>query len=375
MSDLHPSFLAHATNSNLAEEVVDGRITTSQWHFHFRSEPYDIEIPLARLEINLGDAESDGGIFFSDPQQPEWTIYSYDQRILHDIHLATNANTRVQIKSFGNRKELNRRLKITLWVLGSFVGLSVAISIFCSLAVRMLVAKIPPKFEQDLGASFFAEVQQDQRFITNSAMQARLDQAAAPLLALMPTNRLKLQLFIVDDPEPNAFSIPGGYVVFTSGLLERLETPEQVCGVMAHEIAHVTEKHMFRQVISSFGPVLLIELLCQSSSGRASAVGAASSLLIVKGFSQEYEFEADDVGWRYLLAAKVNPHGMIETLSKLKEYEDKQKDLAALPGAFSTHPATAKRIKKLEGKWKKVKDRSQFVELKAQVATEATNPK
>jgi predicted Zn-dependent protease len=128
---------------------------------------------------------------------------------------------------------------------------------------------------------------------------------------------------------------------------------------------------MFRQVISSFGPVLLIELLCESGSGRASAVGAASSLLIVKGFSQEYEFEADEVGWKYLLAAKVNPHGMIETLAKLKEYEDKQKDLDVLPGAFSSHPATAKRIRKLESKWKKVKDKSQFMQMKTQVLTNA----
>jgi len=370
MSDLLPSFVAHATHSNMGEQVVDGRITVNQWHFHFRSESYDVQIPMARLEIALGDAES-GGVFFSDPQQPEWTIYTYDNRVLQDVHLTTNANTRVQIKAFGNRNELNRRLKVTLWFLGGFAGLAVGITIFCSLAVRLLVAKIPPKFEQDLGATFFAEVQQDETFITNSVMQARLDQAAAPLMALIPTNRLKLQLFIIEDPEPNAFSMPGGYVVFTSGLLERLNTQEQVAGVMAHEIAHITEKHMFRQVISSFGPVLLIELLCESGSGRASAVGAASSLLIVKGFSQEYEFEADEVGWKSLVAAKVNPHGMIETLSKLKEYEDKQKDLDILPGAFSSHPATAKRIRKLESKWKKVKDKSQFIELKGQVMTNA----
>jgi Zn-dependent protease with chaperone function len=370
MAGLQPTFLAHATHSNLGEAVVDGRITINQWHFQFRSENYDVQIPLARLEIVFGDADS-GGIFFSDPEQPEWTVYTCDNRILQDVHLATNANTRVQIKSFGNRKELNRRLKITIWVLGGFAGLAVGITVFCSLAVRLLVSKIPPKFEQDLGASFFAEIQQDETFVTNSAMQARLDQAAAPLLAVIPTNRLNLQLFIIEEPEPNAFSMPGGYVVFTTGLLELLNTPEQVAGVMAHEIAHVTEKHMFRQVISSFGPVLLIELLCESGSGRASTVGAASSLLIVKGFSQEYEFEADEVGWKSLLAAKVNPRGMIEMLSKLKEYEDKQKDLDVLPGAFSSHPATAKRIRKLESKWKSVKGKAKFVELNAQVNTDS----
>jgi beta-barrel assembly-enhancing protease len=363
MADFHPSFVAHGSNSNFGEQVVDGRISISQWQFHFRSETYDVQIPLARLEIALGDAEN-GGIFFSDPDQPEWSIYTYDNRILQDVHLTSNANTRFQLKSFSNRGELKRRLKITGWVLGSFGAVAIAVTIFCGIAVRMLVAKIPPKFEQDLGAAFMAEVQQDETFVTNSALQARLDQAAAPLLAVIPTNRLTLQLFIVDDPEPNAFSMPGGYVVFTTGLLELLKTPEQVAGVMAHEIAHVTEKHVFRQVISSFGPVLLIELLFQGGNNRFSAVSAASSLLIVNGFSQQYETEADDVGWKYLVMAKVNPHGMIESLSKLKEYEDKQKDREVMPHAFSSHPATAKRIHKLERNWKRLKDKSQFIEIK-----------
>jgi Zn-dependent protease with chaperone function len=364
MTDGASSYIAHASHPTLGDQAADGRILIDQWHFHFHSDTAEVQIPLARLEIALGDAET-GGIFFSDPEQPDWSVYTYDKRILQDIYLTRNANTRVQLKSFQSRGELKTRVKITIWVLGGFFALAAAVTIFTGIAVRVLVSKIPPRFEQDLGASWLAEVKQEETFITDTNLQARVDQAAAPLLAVLPTNRINFQFFIIDDPEPNAFSIPGGYVMFTTGLLQRMDKPEQIAGVMAHEMAHITEKHVFRQVISSFGPVLLIELLFQNSNNRFNAVSAASSLLIVQSFSQEYEMEADAVGWEYLLKARINPHGMIEMLSKLKAYEDSQKDLDFLPGALRSHPATAKRIRKLESKWKRVKekDRLHFVEF------------
>ncbi len=362
MNNNQTSFVAHAAHPSLGEQAADGRITIDQWHFQFRSETLEIKIPLGRLEIALGDPET-GGTFFSDTEQPDWSIYTYDDRILQDFYLTRNSNTRVQLKSFRSRGELKSRLKVTGWVLGGFITLALAINIFTSLAVRMLVAKIPPKFEQDLGAEWLAEVKTEEKFIQDAKQQARVDKAAAPLLAVLPTNQINFQFFIAEDPEPNAFSIPGGYVIITTGLLDLLDKPEQLTGVMAHEIAHVTEKHMFRQVISSLGPMVLMELVLAGHNTRFGAISAASSLLIVQGFSQEYEFEADNVGWNYLVAARVNPHGMIEMLSKLQTFEDAQKDQDSTPKAFRSHPATAKRIRHLESKWKKLKDKSHFVDL------------
>ena len=92
-------------------------------------------------------------------------------------------------------------------------------------------------------------------------------------------------------------------------------------------------------------------------------IGDASSLLVMQSFSQDYELEADNVGWDFLIAARVNPHGMIEMLSKLKTYEESQGGEDFTPGALKSHPATAKRIKRLENKWKKLKNKSNFVDL------------
>ena len=357
-----PSYLAHASHPSLGDEVADGRITVDHWHLNFVSETITLQIPLGQIEINPGE-DQDGGIFISDAGQPEWSLQTFDKRILEDFHLVRNANTRVQLKLIRSRGELKNRLKVTFWVIGGFAGIAICVIVFMNLAVRFLVAQIPPKFEQDLGADWMAELQQDEKFIQDPKLQARIDKAVAPLLAVLPTNHVKFQFSIIEEPEPNAFSIPGGYVVITTGLLEMLDKQEQLAGVMAHEIAHVTEKHVFRQVISSFGPILLMELVLANDKSRSGTVSAASSLLIVQSFSQEYEFEADNVGWKFLMAARINPHGMIELLSKLKAYEESQSDEFFVPGALRSHPATAKRIRKLESKWKKIKDKTQFVKF------------
>ena len=81
-----------------------------------------------------------------------------------------------------------------------------------------------------------------------------------------------------------------------------------------------------------------------------------------QGFSQEYELEADAVGWESLVAAHIDPRGMTEMLIKLKGVQHRMGADAQFH-AFSSHPATEKRIQRLEAKWKKLKDKSGFIPL------------
>jgi len=85
-----------------------------------------------------------------------------------------------------------------------------------------------------------------------------------------------------------------------------------------------------------------------------------SGLLVTRGFSQEYELEADDFGWKYLVAANIDPHGMIEMFQKLKAFDVRSKTANLLPQAFSSHPALDKRIARLERRWKNLPDKSGF---------------
>jgi predicted Zn-dependent protease len=96
--------------------------------------------------------------------------------------------------------------------------------------------------------------------------------------------------------------------------------------------------------------------------GSAGLIGAGSGLLVGQSFSQEYELEADAVGFNYLVAAHVDPRGLADMLGKLEAEQRRYGDSFG-PQAFSSHPATQKRIDRLNAKWKKLKNKTGFIDF------------
>jgi predicted Zn-dependent protease len=190
-----------------------------------------------------------------------------------------------------------------------------------------------------------------------------LDRAVKPLTDSLPQAQIPYKFYLVDDPEPNAFALPGGHVVVTKGLMELAERPEQIVGAVAHEIAHVNRKHHLREQISNLGPYIIFQLFVHGEGRLLGVIGAGSQLLIKQSFSQEYELEADATGWDYLVKAHIDPRGSIELLKKFKAEEDRYKDLEIMPQAFSSHPGTDKRIKILESRWRKLTPKTGFIDL------------
>jgi predicted Zn-dependent protease len=168
----------------------------------------------------------------------------------------------------------------------------------------------------------------------------------------------------VDDEFPNAFALPGGHVFVNTGLLKLADRPEEVLGAIAHEVAHVTEKHGFRKAISAAGPILIFRVFLGGGGGLGGVMAEGSDLLVRQSFSQEYETEADDAGWKLLVAANVDPRGLTGMLRKFQGFEVSQKHVEIMPRAFSSHPALEKRIARLEAKWEKLPRKTGFVELK-----------
>jgi beta-barrel assembly-enhancing protease len=165
---------------------------------------------------------------------------------------------------------------------------------------------------------------------------------------------------------PNAFALPGGYILVTTGMLTLAKRPEELLGVLAHELAHVTEKHGFRHQVASVGPLLVCQVFMGGQSGITDLLGGGSAFLVAQSFSQEYEKEADEVGWDYMVKAKIDPRGMIDVFRKLQAYEMKHGGESFLPKAFESHPDVAKRIARLETKWKRLPQKSGFLDLSDQ---------
>jgi predicted Zn-dependent protease len=108
----------------------------------------------------------------------------------------------------------------------------------------------------------------------------------------------------------------------------------------------------------------MIQTLFGDATGLAAVATDSSRWLLQQKFSRDTEREADDVGWDYLVRAKIDPRGLIDFFGKMQKEMDPA--AAAVDGSLtllSTHPATPERIAHLEEKWKRVPDKSGFVKM------------
>jgi predicted Zn-dependent protease len=91
-------------------------------------------------------------------------------------------------------------------------------------------------------------------------------------------------------------------------------------------------------------------------------LSAGAGVMVFEGFSQDMEQEADDVGWKYLVAARIDPQGMTDMFRKLQVYEMMQ-ETVKLPQAFNSHPRFEKRITRLQARGKNLRPKSGFLEF------------
>ena len=132
------------------------------------------------------------------------------------------------------------------------------------------------------------------------------------------------------------------------------DSPEEVLGVLAHELSHVTEQHGMRGIVQGLGLYAIVSTFFGDVSGLAAILVNNAPFLLSQKFSRDHEREADEQGFRYLEAAKLNPRGMISFFEKMRREEEKLRD--KLPGGealdalsfLSTHPATTERTERLE---------------------------
>ena len=351
-------FAAELFHPGLGNEVVKGRIFIEPQALVFRSDATTIEIPVEHLLVELGEEE--GRIYFRDKNVPGLRIFTKEESVLN-ARGALADSIRNQLSRTATRREVGRRLRILAYaVAGCFlVGW---LGVFAThLMVRSLVAKVPPGWEQEFGDERIAELKSEGVLLDDSNRVARLTALVAPLMRVVPKGK-EFKFHIMQSEVPNAFALPGGHIVMNSGLLEIADNDELV-GVIAHESAHITQGHHARKLISAAGPVIVLGTFLHSRSGLMNLIGRGSELMLMQGFSQEYETEADEVGWNYLVRAGIDPRGMIGMFRKFKAEEAKEKRADKLPQAFQSHPALDKRIARLEAKWKRLPRQAGFLEL------------
>jgi predicted Zn-dependent protease len=259
---------------------------------------------------------------------------------------------------------------LTFGVLGGLVSALVMLYVCRDAMVKTAARAVPVELEVQLGDKLFEQMMLSEHLVTDEEISARLAMITDPLVAGISDKRHPLKFHIVENATLNAFAMPGGNVILHSGLLLKAGSPEEVAGVLAHEIAHVQQRHGIRGILSSAGLFMIVQSLLGDVTGLVAVLTDNGSFLLSRRFSRDFEREADDCGWAYLLAADIRPEGMIRFFQRMREEEklmlEKLKDVVPVEvdgGALqlaSTHPATGERIDALQSKLKDLPANKKF---------------
>ena len=141
---------------------------------------------------------------------------------------------------------------------------------------------------------------------------------------------------MLPDPAVNAWAAPGGYLAIQSGLIDQARGPEEVAAVLAHEMAHVLERHSLEGIIQRLGLAILLSAVFGDAGGIVVEAGQALANL---SYSRDAEREADRVGIALMHAAGLDATGMAGFFQRL---EAAGQD--GPPALLSTHPAPADRV-------------------------------
>lgn len=201
-----------------------------------------------------------------------------------------------------------------------------------------LVQRIPVEQEAQIGEAVLAQSRLSMQLIESGPAVEALRRIGGMLTEGSPH---QYRWFVADKKEMNAFAAPGGIVVVNAGLLRAVKTPEELAGVLAHEVAHAELRHSLKGVAKSLGLRTLATMALGEYGGTALAEGMKH--LAELGFSREAEREADRDGLRRLVAARINPQGMLSFFATMEREER-----LSPPEFLSTHPANSERLAAIE---------------------------
>ena len=203
--------------------------------------------------------------------------------------------------------------------------------------------------EKELGEEFCLQLQQYYPVVQDPELTTYINTIGQKLVKQLGSQPFKFRFFILEDPTYNAFAVPGGFIFVNTGLIQIMNREDELAGVLAHEITHVHQRHMAKQLEKSkFTSVatVIAALAAVLVGGGAAAplltgvmAGGESAML---AYSREDETEADTLGFKWMTLGHYDPHYMMTVFQKM----NRQRWFEAndIPVYLKTHPELPNRI-------------------------------
>jgi predicted Zn-dependent protease len=204
---------------------------------------------------------------------------------------------------------------------------------------------ISDKDEQLIGAAVSRNVIAELGVFTDPAVTKYVTLVGTVLAQASTRPNLEWRFIVLDTDGVNAYAAPGGYIHITRGALALVKSEAELAGVLAHEVAHVTEKHSIRAIQRSKGLSIASDEFSSQGGLLTSAVSKlaekGTEILLFNEFDRGQEMESDEVGLQLANKVGYSPAGLTTFLNHLAE---RNKDRKEKNGLFATHPQLKERI-------------------------------
>jgi predicted Zn-dependent protease len=208
---------------------------------------------------------------------------------------------------------------------------------------------VSEKDEVEIGRELASMLLGAAPLVANEAMQRYVQSVGRWLASQTERPDLPWQFGVLEAPQLNAFAAPGGFIFVTRGLLERMRSEAELAGVLAHEIAHVLQKHHLKAIQKSgqvglATGVLSLALQDRNSFARDKLISFGTEMYS-RGLDRGDELEADRLGVVIAARAGYDPYGLPAVLLTLQAMNPEDSGLALM---FKTHPKPAERLEAIE---------------------------
>jgi len=290
----------------------------------------------------------DGGAVFGLKKCPGWRI-GFAGDVPEEI-----AGHLPRVRRYGGLID-----RVGLWRSSFVFAVLAAGAITLFLRTPAAVARaVPPSVERKLGDLMVGD------FGHRACAGPGGPEALAAMLHRIEPNRTDLDVRVVNLPIVNAVTLPGGKIVIFDRLLQEARTPEEISGVLAHEIGHVRHHDVMESLLRQLGLSVLL-------GGLDGKVGGYTNTLLAATYSRDAESRADGYALDTLNRAAVSPEPMAQLFRRLSGGEMKGEGAARIMTYFSTHPMSADRAARFDqaarghGGYRPVLDAAAWAQLRA----------
>jgi predicted Zn-dependent protease len=246
---------------------------------------------------------------------------------------------------FHEPKRRGLRASLTIFAAVAVIAIGGALYLWGIPGLAALVAaRVPVAWEEKLGQSVVAQFAPPELRCDDATVEKLLNEIGARLAQAAPESPYKIRVYVAAAPMVNAFAAPGGHIVVFQGLIEESGSPDELAGVLAHELQHVLKRHSTRMLVQHASTGLIISALTGDVSGAIAFGLEAARTLGALSYSRAMEEEADAEGLKMMAATGFNPAGMIAFFDTMQK---RSGEIPQFLTYFSTHPNTEDRIEKL----------------------------